>query len=267
VLFYKGDLEGAKRHFHAAEELQREHLSSEGDYLHSVAGARYCSLLLARARTDDDRRIILKRATELLQWEKNHNPWKVAVALGHVSIGRALMAMQYQPKKHKKQAQGEIDVAVDIIKKAGAKDEHPRVLVTSAHFYRLSKNYDRARSDLEDVYEIADRCDMDLYRVDYSIENGHLLLDDALLKGKPIQQRVLDEVKTNLESALDLIGKQGYHLKDAELSILQARLAFYGNRPHDARNHIEDGEKCMNKIGYMAIKSELKNIRNEISQV
>jgi len=268
VLFSKGDLEGAKRHFHAAEELQREHLSSEGDYLHSIAGARYCSLLLARASTDDDRRIILKRAEKVLQWEeaqkKHHKAWKVAVALGHISKGRALMAMQYQPKKHKKQAQEEINSAVDIIRNAGAKDEHPRILLTRAHFYRLSKNYNSARSDLEEVYEIADRCDMDLYRVDYLIESGHLLLDDALLKGKPIQQNVLDEVKTNLNNASHLIDKQGYHLKDAELSMLQARLAFYENRPQAAHRHIEDGERHMNKIGYMAILSELKNLRNEM---
>ncbi len=271
VLFYKGDLEGAKKHFHAAEELRREHLPSEElpleeHFLNSVAGARYCNLLLACARTDNDRRVILDRAKKLLQSEKEKysNPWKVAVALGHISIGRALMAMQYQPEANKIQAQEELDRAVDIIRVAGAMDEHPRVLLTRARFYRSSKKYDLARSDLEYVYEIADRCDMDLYKVDYLIEYSNLLLDEMFLNGKTIQKTVLDEVKINLKMAHDLIKTQGYHLKDAELSMLQARLAFHNSSP-DASKYIVDAEIFMNRIGYMAIQSELKSLRKEIS--
>ena len=94
--------------------------------------------------------------------------------------------------------------------KAGVQEFLARGLLFRAALYRLKQEFPKARADLEEVFEIADRSGMKLYLTDYHLEFCRLCIAES----KP------DAARKHLEQAKVLVDETGYHRRDGEVEEL-----------------------------------------------
>jgi tetratricopeptide (TPR) repeat protein len=180
ALHQAGQLEEAEKLFVEAERLQAE---AEPGYtvLKSVAGFRYCDLLLTLGRADEVRR----RASETLRVAEGRSS-PLGIGLDHISLGRACEAGSAESVQH-------LDRAVEMLRVAGTLNHLPRAL--------LARGTER---DLEEVRRLATRCGMRLF-----------LADDHLAMARRTGDR------GGLEEAERLIAATGYRRREAEAAGLR----------------------------------------------
>ena len=155
ALHQNGEQNAALELFQEAEELQKQ-LQPQYPQLYSLGGFHYCDLLL----TLDESQQVLQRAEYSLAISERNN-WLLDIALDHLSLGRAhLQQQQLEP------VQQHLDQAVDGLRAAGQQDYLPRGLLARAELYRQQGNYDHAEKDLQEVFEIAERGEMQLHLCD-----------------------------------------------------------------------------------------------------
>ena len=164
ALHQYGDQDAALALFQAAEELQQQ-FQPEDPQLYSVQGFRYCDLLLANGESSQ----VLERAEYALTISER-NQWLLDIALDHLSLGRAHLQQQQLEL-----AQQHIDQAVDGLRDAGYQYYLPRGLLARAELYRQQGDYGKAEKDLQEVFEIADRSEMQLHLCDYHLAMAKLL--------------------------------------------------------------------------------------------
>jgi tetratricopeptide (TPR) repeat protein len=180
--------------FQEAEKMQAAR-KPERAILNSVEGSRYCDLLLAEGEPEE----VLRRATQTLGWHKKAG-WLLAIALDHLSLGRAHAPGSSDAARH-------LDEAVNGLGRAGQLDDLPRGLLARAAHFRHTHEWDKAQHDLDEVRVLATRCGMRLHLTDYHLEQARLLID---------QQRK-PEAKPHYDAAKKLVEETGYHRRDAEL--------------------------------------------------
>ncbi|MCP4699108.1 MAG: hypothetical protein GY862_19985 [Gammaproteobacteria bacterium] len=206
ALHQAGELQEAETLFGEAEAMQKQR-QPEVPFLYSMRGFRFCDLLLGRSRY----REVLERAARTLEIAQQ-NKWLLEIALDRLSQGRAL-ALQARTEKSAEYAPAleRLDQAVAGLRQAGTQDHLPRGLLARAALYRDLKKYKKARADVAEAEEIAQRGGMALHLIDTDLERVRLDLAEGEMK----------EVGKMLAQAAEKIARTGYGRREAELAALR----------------------------------------------
>ncbi|MEO5730111.1 MAG: hypothetical protein ABI134_30235, partial [Byssovorax sp.] len=220
LLHATGLREEAAAQFEQAERIQRESQPAHPQ-LSSLAGFRYCDLLLEQGRDAEVR----ERAAQTLEIAaRNH--WLLDIALDHVSLGRAhLLALQRGTAGDLAQATSHLQQAVDGLRRAGQRDYLPRGLLARAALHTHTRDFTAARHDLDETLTLATRCGLRLREADAHLGHAHL----ALAEGHPAPAR------EHLAHARRIVDATGYHRRDGELAALDAEATEMGKTaPHES---------------------------------
>ena len=205
ALHQYGDQDAALALFQEAEELQEQD-QPEYPQLYSLPGFQYCDLLLALGESSQ----VLSRAKYALAISVR-NKQLLSIALDHLSLGRAhLQQQQLEP------AQQNLDQAVKGLRDASQQQYLPLGLLARAELYRQQGNYDHAEKDLLEVFEIAERGEMQLFLCDYHLAIAKLLrtrTDQALDQNQAA-------ITHHLQTAKQIIDQTHYHRRLPELNQL-----------------------------------------------
>ena len=215
VLRQAGEVEEAKRLFEEAERIQIERQPGY-QYLYSLRGYQYCDFLLSQGKMGE----VKERATKTLELVSRMG-WLLDISLDKLSLGRAWLAeaagkIKYQKAKSKIAEEDLIKAgrwlneAVDGLRQAGHQEFIQRGLLARAGYYRAAGNYEKARADLEEAREIAERGEMKLWLADYYLESARLARSE---KDK-------EKMAEHCGQAKALIEECGYHRRDGELEEL-----------------------------------------------
>ena len=234
ALHQAGEIGEAKQLFEEAEEMQKER-QPEYEYLYLLGGYRYCDLLLALGEYEE----VKERAKQMLKWAEQAGAQLLTFALDKLLLGQVELAKLRIEKLEGKGAEkclteaGRwLDEAVDGLRKAGTQHNLPLGLLARAGYYRVAAKWGkgkggspteepkeqqsrtRARGDLEEAREIAERGEMKLHLADYHLESTRLLLDEKK-KG---------DAKGHYDEAKRLVEECGYHRRDEELKDIEGRM-------------------------------------------
>lgn len=198
ALHEAGRLAEAEALFHEAEDI-------EGTHLVSLRGLRYCNLLLDQGRPTQ----VLDRAHYALAIaERSAN--LIDLGLAHLSLGRA-----YCLQGEAAYAAAHLNRAADWLRRAGQGEYITRGLLARAALRRLQPDFDGARADLDEAYEIATRSGMRLFEADCHLEYARLCL----------AQNLCDQARTHFTAAKDMVAAMGYHRREREVAELEKQLA------------------------------------------
>lgn len=196
----------------AALFAEAERLLVEDDPSHPLlftyAGYVYCDLLLERSEAAEAQR----RAELTLLWHGREG-WLLDIALDHLALGRARLALA-QDAAGRTAAAAELDRAVDGLRASGQQDDLPRGLLARAECHRLSGDRARAQRDLDEARALCERCGMKLFLADVHLEQARL----HLAFGDP------ERTRPEYERARTLVAEMGYHRRDPEVSALAEAL-------------------------------------------
>ncbi|MEM8951821.1 MAG: toll/interleukin-1 receptor domain-containing protein [Pseudomonadota bacterium] len=198
-----GTLAAAHELFEEAEAIQAEFQPSY-PRLYSLAGYRYCDLLLTIGRAE----AAWERALQFFDWRVPGDSL-LDIALDRLSLGRVKMTLGDQDEAHL-----QLDQSVDGLRESGAIHHIPRGLLARAIFFRQVENYAKSRRDLDEVMRIATRSGMRLFACDCHLEYARL----AVAECNP------DAARVHLESAEALVDNCGYHRRDPDIAELKEEL-------------------------------------------
>jgi tetratricopeptide (TPR) repeat protein len=165
ALHQSGGIDEATRLFAEAERLQAER-DPAYPILYSLAGYRYCDLLLSQCQPEE----VLRRASQTLPIAES-NRWLLDTGLDHLSLGRAHPAGSAEAIRH-------LGQAVDFLRRAGHLESLPHAL--------LARGTPR---DLDEAFRIATRSGMRLYLADYYLAKGNLAEAEALINATGYHRR------------------------------------------------------------------------------
>ncbi|EDN66061.1 hypothetical protein BGP_1534 [Beggiatoa sp. PS] len=172
---------------------------------------------------------VLERGQYILEYAKNVSKL-LSIALGHLTIARALFTLNSFEESRK-----EFEQAVVWGRKACRIDLIPEFLLERAKFHRHQKDFTSCQTDLDESEEIIDRCGMELYAVEAALLRGNINLD------------LNKTAQPEYETAKVLIEKTGYHLRNPELDLLGARIAFYDKKLDKAQNQLKQARERLEK--------------------
>jgi tetratricopeptide (TPR) repeat protein len=202
--------EEAAAQFEEAERMQKERQPAY-PLLYSLAGFRYCDLLLDQGREADVR----ERAARMLA---SIRPWYslLAIALDHLSLGRAhLLAAERGAGGDLPQAASHLADSVNGLRRAGYQKYLPLGFLARAALHTHTRAFALARKDLDEAFSIATRSGFRLHETDAHLGYARL----SLAEGPPASAR------PHLAEARKLIEATGYHRRDGELAALERALA------------------------------------------
>jgi hypothetical protein len=186
--------------FQEAESRQVERKSLH-PLLYSMAGFRYCDLLLgpaereaATSSTSHRTPIGVQRCIEVERRVEGTLEWAIqslgllAVALDRLTLSRARIyraILEEEIDKVSELIRRELDQAVRGLRDAGQVQYIPLGLLTRAWMCCIEKRFEEARADLEEAREIADRGSMKLHLADIALSRARLFRDvDAFAEAK-----------------------------------------------------------------------------------
>ncbi|OQX14701.1 MAG: hypothetical protein BWK73_08800 [Thiothrix lacustris] len=228
ALHQAGDTAVALALFREAEQLQQEDQPAYPS-LYSLQGFQYCDLLLAQGSTAE----VLERAEYALNIVLNGSKSLLDIALNQLTLGRAHLQQRLLPSTSGRGAGGEglhwLDQAVAGLRAAGAQEFIVRGLLARAALHRHTRDFARARQDLQEVFDIADGSGMRLHLTDYHLEMARLLVAESLAPCPPCGGRVGEggnsreaaDPAYHIAEAAKLIKETGYHRRDKELEELK----------------------------------------------
>ena len=200
ALHQSGAVAEAERGFVEAETMQRE-WQPACPLLTSLAGFRYCDLLLSQGLAGEVRR----RAAQTLVVAEG-NRWLLDIALDQLSLGRVEAAAGEAWT-----AASFLERAVNSLHHAGAQEFLALGLLARAAFWREQGQFGAAGRDLAEVRRIAMRGGMRLFLIDADLEAARLCRDE----GREIAPGALEGIRA-------AIADTGYHRRDGELAELVA---------------------------------------------
>ena len=205
ALHQYGEQNAALALFQEAEVLQKQ-LQPQYPRLYSVQGFQYCDLLLALGENSQ----VLGRYKKWLQWRQESDPL-LDRSLEDLTAGRAhLHQQQLTP------AQKHLNQAVNGLRDSGYQYYLPLGLLAHAELHRQQGDYQEAEKVLKEVFEIADRSEMQLHLCDYHLGMAKLLqtrTDQALDQNQPA-------ITHHLQTAKKIIHQTHYHRRLPELQQL-----------------------------------------------
>jgi tetratricopeptide (TPR) repeat protein len=244
ALHANGRLVEAKHLFADAKRRQKER-QPKNPFLYSLAGYRYCDLLLTMGEHVTARDNALKAIAVARK-----NNWLLAIALDTLILGRAALGLVVGSRSPPAISVGNVraalswlDDAVDGLRTAGQIDDLPRGLLARAAFCIRIGNWEGAIRDLNEVEEIAEPGPMRLFLCDMALERARLVfakieafapLNGMLEKDNPPKPEVpsaeeiaklREEAAKQIKIAADYIQTCGYHRRDEELAELREVLA------------------------------------------
>jgi len=201
ALHQQGATREAQAAFAEAEAMQAER---EPQYrlLYSLAGFRYCDLLLAAAEraawwggsgpgagagAGGDADLVgtcaevARRAVQTLEWVTPQN-WLLDIALDHLTLARAALYQdRLQGRPPGPEAQDQSARALDRLRAAGEQLFIPRGLLTRAQVRQALGDPAAAHADLDEAQRIAARGGMALFLADIALTRARLFHDRAAL--------------------------------------------------------------------------------------
>ena len=274
ALYQTGRRVEAEALFNEAEEMQA---SMQPNYplLYGVGGFQYCDLSLTEAERGawhtllgsglregvpaEDRSsaatsvvscgAIAERAAQTLQWAERTDASLLAIALDHLTLGRAALYRFVLEPAHDQggltSAATELDTAVDGLRCAGQLDDLPRGLLTRAWCSFAIATRHRllnqealavagemsAHRDLDEAWEIAERGPMPLFLADIHLYRARLFHAVTPYPWANDPAAVADPADPNghsrgplddLAEARRLIEKHGYWRRKEELEDAEA---------------------------------------------
>ena len=205
ALHQAGRRDEAEARFREAEGMQAKR-QPEYPLLYSLAGFRYCDLLLAapeRAGWDGSQRsevggqkselvavcrAVEKRGAKMFEWRVPGDPL-LDIGLDHLTLGRAALYRAILEQSEVRNAESEIEQAVAGLRRAGTQNELPRGLLTRAWLRFLKDDPVGARADLDEAWQIAERGSMRLFMADIHLHRARLFRD----KGELAKARAMIE--------------------------------------------------------------------------
>lgn len=209
VLLQRGDVSDAEKTFREAERMQEE-IERESPILYSLWGFQFCDLLLDLGAYAD----VAGRATRGLRLAIQHGDL-LSMGLDHISLGRAaLMRVQEEGGADFGEAESQLHQAVDGLRAAGMQDRLPRGFLARAELYRVTKDFPKARHDLDEAMKIATRSEMKLFEADAHLEYArlHLAMGDK------------DQGRASLAAGRKLVEDTGYHRRDGAVKKIEEQL-------------------------------------------
>ncbi len=195
------------------EEAERIQAEREPKYplLDSERGFRYCDFLLDMNHVVDVR----ERAAITQIWAFSEMRI-LDIALDHVSLGRAHLV---GVKRHKggdlQEAISHIRQAVDGLRGAGYHQLVPLGLLARADLHIHTREFAKARRDLDEAITIATRCGFRLHECDAHLGYARL----AIAEGNRAK------AGEHLEKARRIVEETGYHRRDEELAAVETQIA------------------------------------------
>lgn len=200
ALHQAGDRGEAARLFEDAEARQQAK-PPQFPRLYSLQGFRYCDLLLDQGSGEE----VVERAKLLFSWRMESDSL-LSLALEDLARGRAHLL-----NGDHDQARQWLDLAVAGLGNSGNMDDVPRGLLARAALWRETRAWAKARKDLDEAWEIAERGEMRLHLTDLHLEEARLAL--AMARDR--------KAHPHLEAAARLIQETGYKRRLPELKQLQ----------------------------------------------
>jgi tetratricopeptide (TPR) repeat protein len=205
-----GRLSEAEAAFHEAELMQRE-LWSQVPFLFSLRGYQYCDLLLEQGKHEE----VKSRADKAIQIARENN-WLLAIALDHLSLGRAyLLQAQLEKTNDYRQATEYLNQAVDGLRLAGSLDHLPRGLIARAELFSLTRDFSHARTDLDEAMSITERGKMQLHEADCHLGYARLYLAEG----------EKEKARVSWEKAKEMIERMGYHRRDKDVVEIERQIS------------------------------------------
>ncbi|HEX5715238.1 MAG TPA: toll/interleukin-1 receptor domain-containing protein [Thermoanaerobaculia bacterium] len=241
ALHQAGRWEESAEAFREAEALQAE---DQPDYprLYSLRGYLYCDLLLSRGEPEDGTatdglaadpeasrrfcvacREVRERAEQTLQWAKQNRLSLLAIALDHLSLGRAHLGLALTAPRTAPGEEAEADLvkaaehlnhAVEGLRRAGQEHYFPLGLLARAALRRLRNQAASAEADLSEALEIAERGSMRLHECDTHLEWARLCR----------QRGDRDGLERHVTRARRLVEETGYERRRREVEWLEKAL-------------------------------------------
>ncbi len=146
------------------------------------------------------------------------NRWLLDIGVDHLTLARAalyaaILRGEQPPAEH-------VNVAVEILRRAGMQDYLPRGLLTRALYRAVTGDFDGAREDLDEAYEIAERGPMRLHLADIRLHRARLF---GLSPRRPAAYPWTSP-RADLAEARKLIETCGYGRRLGELEDAEAAL-------------------------------------------
>jgi len=232
-----GDLKEAREQFKEVEKIQSKR-QPENPRLFSLPGFQYCALLLDLATPLNE---IQKRGQYSLRLMKEMNHL-LSIAFDYLTIARCQTSTASKQESFNNAVQG--------MRKAKSVQYMPEVLLARAKFHRQQQNIKQAQQDLDESFDIINRCGMKLYLVDAMLLQANINLDQGkTFDTKPIK---------------NLINLTGYHLRDPELDLVDARIALYNKDLLGFQNLVGLAREKIEKMGYWGLMPEWEKVNEHI---
>ncbi len=234
VYHLRGELAQARTEFLAAEQYAP--VVYEGcPSICSVAGSRFDDYLL----TCGKRTSVRERASRALALARKYG-WLLDSGLALLDKARSRVPAMPRPRKGKPRAtQGLPDTlardlaqALASFRSSGHHEELVKGLIVAASLHRDFRERAQAERDLQEALDLSSRIGLRLHETDARLLQGHLALDSDPPDIGPAQQ--------SLTRAQELVPETGYHVRDADLLILEGRLLAKQRNNEAGRAKLEE---------------------------
>lgn len=241
ALHQQGELQGTAL-FSRAESIQKQWLPDK-PVLYSLAGFRYCDMLLAYTERAAWRCLLsvgaknnaidaaegpeslfhgceeaMKRAQQTLRWGEEVNRSRLDTALDHFTLANATLYAAIVRGAAPDSLH--IEAAASGLRDAGTKHEQPRGFLTRALYRAVTGDFLGARDDLVDAFDIAERGPMKLFLADIHLHRARLF---GLYAKRP-EKYPWESPERDLAEARRLIEECGYWRRKEELEDAEAAL-------------------------------------------
>ena len=208
---------------------------------------------------------VKKRANQTLEWSTEEK-YLLDIGLDKLSLGRAYMLKAVAEsggrtmddgvwKQGLTKAEKFLSQAVDGLREAGVQHYIPQGLLARTELYRYQHDFDKAWGDLEEVKEIAERGQMNLYLADFHLESARVCLAEG---GNE------KEAREHYEEAKKRVDDMGYHRRDPEVLLIQAELEIVEGDKKQAQETLEKAKKRIDEMGCHRWDSEVEILKDRI---
>ena len=251
ALHQAGRRHEAEARFREAEDLLAQ-TQPAYPLLYSLAGFRYCDLLLSEAEREAGKaegepkkeeglascRAVAERAAQTLKWVTDAKLDLLSIALNHLTLGRTVLyaailesrsrrsepPQTFSPPPAAEESQRgftsaatELDEAVSGLRRAGYQDDLPRGLLTRAWLRALigpRTGPESAQSDLDEAWEIAERGPMPLFLADIHLYRARLFFREEQYPWDKHPDGTPRGPKDDLAAARAIICRETVYQKD-----------------------------------------------------
>src|SRR4051812_11029634 len=267
ALHKAGQRDDSRHLFKIAESLQAL-LQDELPQLYSIAGFRYCDLLLfdieraawqrylsiPMTSTPANYGNVTQRARQALNLATRVDRDLISAALDHLTLARAALYRANISDSLPPAALDHIATAVNGLRASGQMQFLPLGLLTRSWIRFLSGDEPGCREDLDEAWEIAERGPMPLYQADILLYRARLFRD-----------------RIALAEARRLIEKHGYHRRDEELADTEAAAEHWNDKESSMPtktfiSYSHDNEQHSQRVLTLANQLRAQGVDAEIDQ-